>query len=116
MFLIFFFLFLFLLEAEFVDDPLLTVMYLISPKEASGKSCKIWLKLRLLKDIETFQTRQTWIDHNATHYHKLNALPHVLPHALPHIFSEICLVLGYLQRIATRYRHFFKKISIYIFL
>ena len=35
-----------------------------------------------------YQTLQTWIGHDATHYHNLNALPHALPHALPYIFSQ----------------------------
>ena len=30
----------------------------------------------------------TWIDHNLTHYHNFNAVPHALPHALPYIFSQ----------------------------
>ena len=30
------------------------------------------------------RTWVTWIDHNATRYHKFNALPH----ALPYIFSQ----------------------------
>ena len=38
-----------------------------------------------------YQTLQTWIGHNATCYHNLNALPHALPHALPCIFSEFNL-------------------------
>ena len=61
--------------------------------------------------MTNFQTPQTWLGHNATRYHDLNALPY----ALPYIFSEICLILGYLQRVTTRYRQFFKKNSIYIF-
>ena len=54
-----------------------------------------------------YQTLQTWIDVNATRYHNLNALPHVLPHKSPYIFSEICLILGYLRRVIMRYHHFF---------
>ena len=55
--------------------------------------------------------------HNATCYHSLNALPHVLPHALLYIFSEIYLVLDYLQRATTRYHQFIKKyINIYFFM
>ena len=46
-----------------------------------------------------YQTLQTWIGLNITPYHKLNALPH----ALPNIFSEIYLVLDYLQRVTTHY-------------
>ena len=87
------------------------IPYLINSKEVSGKTCEIWLKLRLHKDMATFQTLKTWIGQNATCYHNLNALPHVLPY----IFSEIFLVLGYLQRVTTCYRYFFKKILIYIF-
>ena len=33
----------------------------------------------------------------------------MLPHALPYIFSEICLILSYLQRVTMHYRQFFKK-------
>ena len=62
--------------------------------------------------MATFQTLQTWVGQNATRNHNLNALPH----ALPYIFSEFCLVLGYLQRVTLRYRHFLKKILIYVFL
>ena len=54
-----------------------------------------------------FQTLQTSIDHNATRYHNLNAMPH----ALPYIFSEIWLVLGNL-----RYRQLFlKNINIFLY-
>ena len=35
-----------------------------------------------------YQTLQTWIGHNATRYHDLNALRHALPHTLPCIFSQ----------------------------
>ena len=81
------------------------IPYLINYKEASGKVCEIWLKLRSHKDMATSQTLQTWIGHNTMRYHSLNALPHALPHVLahplPYIFSEICL-LGYLQRVTTR--------------
>ena len=38
---------------------------LINLKEASGKACGIWLKLRFHKDMATFQTLQTWIGHFA---------------------------------------------------
>ena len=62
-----------------------------------------------------YHTLQTWISLNLTRYHSLNALPHALPHASLYIFSEICLVLGYLQRVTTRYRHFFFKKYKYIF-
>ena len=41
-----------LLEAEFVDDPLL--INLINSTEASGKTCEIWQKVRLLNDMATF--------------------------------------------------------------
>ena len=40
-------------------------------------------------------------------YRSSNALAHVLLHALPYSFSEICLVLDYLQRFTTRYRYLF---------
>ena len=43
--------------------------YLINSKEAVGKACEIWLKLRLHNGMATFQTLQTWIGHNATRYH-----------------------------------------------
>ena len=56
--------------------------------------------------MTNFQTPQTWLGHNAMRYHDLNALPY--------IFSEICLILGYLQRVIMRYRQFFKKI-VYIY-
>ena len=46
----------------------------------------------------------------------LNVLPNALPHALPYIFSEICLVLGYLEGVTTRYHHFLKKMLVYTFL
>ena len=69
----------------------------MNSKEASGKACEIWLALRLLKDIATFQILQTWIGYNAVHYHNLN----VLPHLLLYILSGICLVLGYLQWVTT---------------
>ena len=49
--------------------------------------------------MTNFQTPQTWLGHNTMRYHDLNVLPHALLHALPYIFSEICLILGYLQRI-----------------
>ena len=91
------------------------IPYLINSKEVSGKTYEIWLKLRLHKDMATFQTLKTWIGHNATCYHNLNALSHPLPHMLPYIFSEIFLVLGYLQRVTTCYRHFLRKILKYIF-
>ena len=55
-----------------------------------------------------YQTSQTWIDYNATHYDNFNALPHALPYALPHglpsIFSQFSMVWSYLQRVSTRYR------------
>ena len=117
--------------------------YLISSKEANDKACEIWLKLRLHKDMATFQTLetnmnrpcchnwrvtisfskcnlrhfkrvtthyqtlQTWIGFNVMSYHNLNA--YRTRHG---IFSlEICLVLGYLQRVC--YHHFFKNIDIF---
>ena len=91
--------------------------YVINSKEASGKACEIWLKYRLLKDMTTFQTLQTWIGHNVTRYGNLNTLPHRLPNALSYIFFEICLVLGYFKEVTTRYGQFFKlKINIYFFI
>ena len=85
-----------------------SLTYLISSKEVSGKACKIWLQLRLHKDMATFQTLLIWIGHNATCYHNLN----VLPHTSLYIFSEICLVLSYLQRVTI----IFLKILIYIYI
>ena len=67
---------------------------------AGEKACEIWLKLRLHKGMATFQTLQTWIGHNAKRYHNLNGLPH----ALPNIFSEICLILDYLQRVTVIFK------------
>ena len=52
---------------------------------------------------------------NITRYHSLNALPHALPDALLYILFDICLILGYLQRVTMCYRYFFKNIFIYIF-
>ena len=60
-----------------------------------------------------YQTLQTLLGLNVTRYHKLNALPQALPHVVPYIFFEICLVLGYLQRVTTRYHHFLKDIKMY---
>ena len=57
------------------------------------------------KHVTHYQTLETWIGHNSTRYHILNALPH----ALLCIFSEIFLVLGNLQRVTTRYRQIYKK-------
>ena len=122
----------------------------MNSKEASGKACGMWLKLRLHGNnfsnsanmdrpcchvwkvsisfsnlnfshiervITHYQTLQTWAGLNVMHYHSLNAVPHALPHALPYIFSEIFLILGYLQCVTTRYRYFFKKnINIYFFI
>ena len=59
-----------------------------------------------------YQTSQTLIGYNATHYDNFNALPHALPHALPYelphglpsIFSQFSMVWSYLQRVSTRYR------------
>ena len=104
-------------------------------KEASGKACEIWMKLGLrgifsnsaypsatsilvIFELVTthYQTLRTWISLNVTHYHSLITLLHALPHTLPYIFSEICVVLGYWQRVTTRYRYFFKKILIYFFI
>ena len=68
---------------------------------------KVAISLRNLNfsHIEHFITYYQHI----TRYHNLNALSHALPHTLPYIFSEICLVLSYLQRFTTSYRHFFSK-------
>ena len=51
-----------------------------------------------------YQALETLIDHNATLYPKLNALPL----ASPNIFYKICLVLGNCQRDAMRYRQVYK--------
>ena len=78
-------------------------------KEAGGKGCEIWLKLKLRKGMATFPTLQTWIGHNATRYPNLNRLPH----ALPYIYF-----LGDLpdfRLFAICYRHFFEKLLIYFF-
>ena len=101
----------------------------MNSKEASGKACEIWLKSGLhgnfsnpanmdrpcchvwkvaisfsnlnfshIKHVTThYQTLQAWIGLNVKRYHSLNALPH----ALLFIFSEICLVLGYLRRVTV---------------
>ena len=67
--------------------------------------------------ITHYQTLKIWIGLNGTYYHNLNALPHALPHALPYVFSEICLVLDYLQLVTTCYHHFFfLNINIYFFI
>ena len=59
-----------------------------------------------------FQTLQTSIDHNATRYHNLDAMPH----ALPYIFSEIWLVLDNLQQVTARYRQLFlKNVNIFLY-
>ena len=78
----------------------------IDSKEASLDACEIWLKLRLLSDMATFQTLLTWIGHNETRYHNLNAFLH----ALLYIFSGICLVLGWTTV------NVFKIIVIYFFI
>ena len=44
------------------------ILNLMNSKEVSGKACEIWLKLRLHKDMATFQILQTLIGHNATRY------------------------------------------------
>ena len=46
-----------------------------------------------------YQTLKTWIGHNATCYHNINALPQTLPHWLSHILLYFFLVWGYLQRV-----------------
>ena len=84
-----------------------SLTYLIISKKY-GKACEIWLKLRLHKGMETFQTLQTWIGNNATHYHDLNGLLH----AIPYIY--FLWDLPDFGLFATRYYHFFKKnINIY---
>ena len=87
-----------------------------------------------------YQTLKTWIGHNATRYHKINALPQALPytfsqldmnshnatcyhnfnelpHALPYIFSQCTMVWGYLQRclfgaIYKKYINIFEKMMV----
>ena len=56
---------------------------------------------------QLFKLLQIWICQIA--YHNLNTLSSVLPRKFSYIFSEICLVLGYLQRITTSYHRLFKK-------
>ena len=58
--------------------------------------------------MSTFQTLQTWIDHNSMCYHNFKALPN----ALPNIFSQFSIVWSYLQLVTTRYRQIYKKIYI----
>ena len=85
-------------------------------------------ELRLLKDMTTFQTLQTWIGHNATRYQlqtryhtRYHTLYHIfslsstwighngmrclnfnlLLHALPYIFSQFSMVWRHLQRVRT---------------
>ena len=60
----------------------------------------------------TFSLSLTLMDHNGTHYHNFNALPH----ALPYIFSQFSMVWGYLQWVTTRYRQIYKKMYIKTFL
>ena len=114
----------------------------MNSKEASWKVCKIWLKLGLhgnfwnfanmdkpschvwkvtisfsclsfshIERVTThYQTLQTWIGLNETIYYSLNALPH----EWRYFFTEICLVLGYLQHVTTCYHYFFfKNINIF---
>ena len=71
--------------------------------------------MRLLQDIANFETPQTQSFHNTMRYHELNSLPHALPHRLPYAFSDIYLILSYLQWVTMRYRQLFLKNSIYIF-
>ena len=53
-------------------------------------------------------TIQTWLSYDARCCDKLKTLPHALPYALTYIFSEIYVVLGYVQQVTTPYhRHFF---------
>ena len=47
-------------------------------------SITIWHYLH--QDAE--KTWITWIDHDVTRYHNLNALPHALQHAFPYILSQ----------------------------
>ena len=88
--------------------------------------------------ITHYQTLQTRIGHDATRYHKFNALPHALPyifsqftwighnaklyhnfnvllHVSPYIFSKFSMVWGYLQCVTMRYHQIYKKIHIKIF-
>ena len=80
--------------------------------------------------ITPYQTLQTWIDRNATRYHKFNALPHgyhvpyhtfslsltwkghnatcfhnfsVLSHTLPYIFCQCNMIWGCLQRVTVKF-------------
>ena len=70
------------------------------------------MKLRLLKDKATFQTLQTWRDHNATRHHNFN----VLLQTLPYNFSQLTMLWSYLQYVITRYRQIYKKYILIDFL
>ena len=62
----------------------------------------ILTSISCLTHCHTFHLSVAWF--GVTRYHNLNALPHVLPY----IFSEIFLVLGYLQRVTTRFHQIYK--------
>ena len=56
--------------------------------ELNTKAYETLLKVGLPKNMGTLETMQTWIGHNATHYHGLTALPHAIPNTLLYIFSQ----------------------------
>ena len=39
-------------------------------------------EIRITEGMATFQALQTWIGHDSTRYHNVNALPHALPYIL----------------------------------
>ena len=59
----------------------------------------------------TFSLSLTWIGHNAKRYHNFN----VLLQALPYTFSKISIVWGYLKRATTRYNQNIKKYILIFF-
>ena len=98
------------------------------------------MKLRSLKDKETFQTLEIWIGQNATRYHNFNTLPHVLLdalltfilslkwighnaihyhdfhvllHALRYFFSQFSIVCGYFHNVTTCHHQIY---DIYIYI
>ena len=52
-----------------------------------------------------YQTLQTWIGYNATHYHNLTHY-HMRYHTF---FSQFCMVCSYLQRVAECYCQIYRK-------
>ena len=62
----------------------------------------------LFKDVTNFQTLQTWLGHNATCYYNLN----MFIHALLYIVCEICLILGYCNKLPLVTILFPRKLSV----